>query len=213
MKPRTADHPIIHLFYFGLWRLLQGDKTLRLNHELGTDSLVFDVGGYQGEWAQQIFNRYQCRIMVFEPVPEFYQQIKKRFDGNSKIRVFNFGLGNYTHNTTFNQLADASGQFQASEQTITVPIRDIVDFIKEEKVMHIDLMKINIEGGEYDLLDRLITAGDIEKVHTLQVQFHSFVPHAKERRAKIMNRLAKNFQCIYHFPFIWGQWEKLSNKS
>lgn len=36
----------------------------------------------------------------------------------------------------------------------------------------IGLMKINIEGGEYELLERMIELGIINKVKDIQIQFH-----------------------------------------
>ncbi len=40
----------------GKWRKANGDGTLRLNYPLTPDSVVFDLGGYVGDWAQQIHN-------------------------------------------------------------------------------------------------------------------------------------------------------------
>lgn len=34
------------------WRKENGDYTHRVNYDLNEDSIVFDVGGYKGEWAQ-----------------------------------------------------------------------------------------------------------------------------------------------------------------
>lgn len=46
-----------------------GGEAMRFDFDFGEDSLVLDFGGYEGAWAQQIFNRYGCRF-------EFLSQLK-----------------------------------------------------------------------------------------------------------------------------------------
>ena len=74
------------------WFKINGDKTLRLFYKLNQDSVVFDVGGYEGNWASDIFSMYLCNILIFEPVESFFNIIKKRFKQNRKINFFKFGL-------------------------------------------------------------------------------------------------------------------------
>jgi len=69
------------------WFRDQGDKNLRLNYDLDENSMVFDLGGYEGQWASDIFSMYCCSIHVFEPVEEFADKIIKRFSKNKKIIV------------------------------------------------------------------------------------------------------------------------------
>jgi hypothetical protein len=40
-----------------------------LEYDLNADSVCIDIGGYEGQWASDIFGRYGCTIHVFEPVP------------------------------------------------------------------------------------------------------------------------------------------------
>ena len=52
-------------------------------------------------------------------------------------------------------------------------------------------MKINIEGGEYELLERLIAADLIRKIDDIQVQFHNFVPDAAARMERCKARCGR----------------------
>ena len=61
-----------------------------------------------------------------------------------------------------------------------IKIKKITDVIKELNIDKIDLMKINIEGGEYDLLFYLIEKKLIYKIDNIQIQFHNFVQEAKD---------------------------------
>ena len=58
------------------WFRDNGDKTLRLNYELNEKSVVIDLGGYEGQWAADIFCKYVCSIHVFEPVKKFADNIE-----------------------------------------------------------------------------------------------------------------------------------------
>ena len=53
------------------------------------------------------------------------------------------------------------------------------DYIKGK----IDLLKINIEGGEYEVLENLIENDLIKNIDNIQIQFHDFVfSRRKEKR-------------------------------
>ena len=73
-------------------------------------------------------------------------------------------------------------------------------------IERIDLMKINIEGGEYDLLEHLIKTGWIDKIINIQVQFHDFVENAEARMLAIQNDLAKTHELTYQYKFVWENW-------
>ena len=59
-----------------------GDEGLRFDYELNSDSLVIDLGGYKGQWTSDIYARFNCRVLVFEPVAQFAASIAQRFRHN-----------------------------------------------------------------------------------------------------------------------------------
>ena len=70
-----------------------GEKTLRYDYPLDANSVVLDLGGYQGDWAARIHSRYGCSIDIFEPIASFSESIRGRFSGNPQIIIHQFGLG------------------------------------------------------------------------------------------------------------------------
>ncbi|HVP08373.1 MAG TPA: FkbM family methyltransferase [Burkholderiales bacterium] len=188
------------------WRAAQGDATLRLDYELSERSTVFDLGGYQGQWASDIHAMYGCRVYVFEPVPAFAEQIARRFRRNPRIRVFPFGLAARSETVRLGLAQDATSTFKPGAESVEARLVGISEFLRSEGVGTIDLMKINIEGGEYDLLEHLLDEGLIARIGNLQVQFHDFVPDAEARMAAIQQRLARSHAPTYQFPFVWENW-------
>lgn len=86
------------------WKLVNGDKSLRINYPLNSNSVAFDVGGYVGNWSSDIYQKYRCYIYAFEPIPEYYRVMKKalstckknsciklRFSRKNKIYYSPFG--------------------------------------------------------------------------------------------------------------------------
>jgi FkbM family methyltransferase len=186
-----------------------GDETLRLNYPLSKDSIVFDLGGYHGDFAAAIHKQYECKVYIFEPVQEFYSKCVARFKGNNKIVCLNYGLS-VSDGWLDIGLADNGSSFDSPHAQGAVEraqIRSIVDCIRELGIAKIDLMKINIEGGEFDVLPSIIESGDINKVQYLQVQFHNFVDHAEERRNVIRNELQQTHTEMWNYDFIWESWK------
>jgi len=189
--------------------LKNGSEELRYRYNLNQDSIVFDLGGYKGQWSSDIFSMYVCNIYIFEPVKKYYENIKQRFFLNQRVRVFQFGLASKNTEEYIGMSNDGTSTFnkKSSEQEL-IQLKMASEFIKDNNIQRIDLLKINIEGGEYDLLEHLIESGVIKIVKNIQVQFHDFVPQAIERMHKIRDRLKNTHRTTYQVDFVWENWER-----
>ena len=194
------------------WFKDRGDETLRLDYPLSDKSVVFDIGGYKGEWASGIQNKFGCRVFVFEPMPKFADALKKQFSENTKIKVLDFGLGMDDAEFELSDAADGSSAFRVNQSTQTV-LAKCRKFdpalLNSFGVEHIDLIKINIEGAEYDLLTHIIDSGLIDHINYLQIQFHDFVPDAARRRLGIRKALSHTHRENWCYEFVWESWQKL----
>lgn len=192
------------------WLADNGDNTLWLDHdELNENSVILDVGGYEGRFAAEMLCRYNCKeIHIFEPVPEYAELIKKRFRRNSKVLVHAFGLADANETVPMGIANDGSSVFKPGESTEQIHLVRAADFIRENDIKVIDMMKINIEGCEYDLLDHLINSGATENITNIQVQFHPFVPDAEARMQRIHDALRETHALTYQYPFVWENWKK-----
>ncbi|MCX7050015.1 MAG: FkbM family methyltransferase [Candidatus Sumerlaeota bacterium] len=190
------------------WIKDNGDATLRVRYDLRQDSVVFDLGGYEGQWASDIFSRYGCWIYIFEPVTAFADRITERFSRNHRMKVYPFGLAAKNCEEVIAISNDQSSLFVRSGQTQNIQLIRAYDFIVQNEIECIDLMKMNIEGAEYDLLDSLLADSLIERIVNLQVQFHRFVPQAAERMRRIQERLSLTHELTWQYPFVWENWRK-----
>lgn len=188
------------------WFADNGDRTLRLDYDLSAESIVFDLGGYEGQWASDIFSKYVCSIYLFEPYTKYVDEIKKRFSRNPKIKIFNFGLSKCDESLDLNISADGSSVFKGSGEKSQIHLKDAIYFFETNGITHIDLLKINIEGGEYDFLERIIEDKIINNISNIQVQFHDFAPNAVSRMKAIQAKLSETHYTTYSYEFVWENW-------
>lgn len=190
------------------WVCADGDHTLRMDYAIKANEIVLDIGGFEGQWASDIFARYLCDVHVFEPVPKFAQSIRQRFENNSNIHIHEAALGNRSDSISISIDGDASSTLLIGERDIEVALMSCSDLILKHGWDEIALVKINIEGGEYELLEHLIETGLIARIRDIQVQFHDFVPDAHARMFAIQQKLCQTHHLTYYFPFIWENWKR-----
>ena len=194
------------------WHADGGDYEFRFNYDLNDQSIVLDLGGYEGQWASDLFARYRCLIYVFEPVSSFANRISKRFAKNEKIQVFQYGLGEVSRSEEICIAGDGSSMFRKSQNKETIEIVDINGWIENNlnNDKSIDLMKINVEGGEYELLDRLIETHLVDRIKNIQVQFHQVMPDSVAHMERIQSQLMKTHKPTYQYTFVWENWKQKS---
>lgn len=188
------------------------DDTLRYQFsDLTSKSIVFDLGGWKGDWASNIYSRYRCNLFVFEAVPSFAAKITDRFKLNPDVKVYPFGLGAQQTSVEVFSGHEGSSIFNNRNTTShheTGKIVEIGNYLNSLDLKKIDLMKINIEGGEYELIEKIIELDLVEMVDCYLVQFHDFVPNFSSRREKIREKLKESHQLIFDYPFVWECWKK-----
>lgn len=195
------------------WFNDRGDETLRLDYPLTAESVVFDLGGYHGDFASAINERYGSSVYLFEPVSEFYKKCLARFHDNPKIICLNYGLSSENGWMDIGVAENASSFASPHATGVVQPVqvRSVVECIRELKINKIDLMKINIEGGEFEVIPAMIESGSIKMVSNLQIQFHNFVDQATLRRDDIRKKLAETHTEMWNYEFVWESWSLKRN--
>lgn len=191
---------------FHRWFADDGDSTHRLLYDLNENSVVFDLGGYEGSWAKNIHDRYKCHLYIFEPIPQFEEQIRQKFQNVQSVKVINSAASNITSTCTISFRADASSMF-GDGQSIDIHAIDIADFIRSQNISIIDLMKINIEGAEYDVMEHLIKNNLHTIVNNFQIQYHLNIESYSSRLNWITSELLKTHTRTYSYQYVWEGWK------
>lgn len=193
------------------WFADHGDETLRLDYRLDKSSIVFDVGGYLGDYAAAIYQKYGCSIYLFEPVQKYYGECIKRFRDKSSVVCLNYGLSSRSgwFEMNLNKNESSFTKMEAKGLTQQAEVRSIAEVVNELGIVKIDLIKINIEGGEFDLLPAIIDSDLIKRIKYIQVQFHNFDASASDARSRIRSSLEKTHREMWNYEFVWESWELL----
>jgi FkbM family methyltransferase len=192
---------------FRQWKRDRGDNRLFDYGTLPEGAVAFDLGGYRGDWTARVLTQQPAaHVHVFEPHPAFAGDLRARFAGDDRVEVHAFALGGQDGALALSDAGDASSALSGPDAQITGEVRSVSRFFDERDVPRIDLMKMNIEGGEYDLLPALIAAGVIGRIRRLQVQFHLFEPALAAARDDIRTRLRQTHDCAWEYPFVWEEW-------
>tara|TARA_R110000796_G_C14493572_1_gene428052 strand:- start:500 stop:1120 length:621 start_codon:yes stop_codon:yes gene_type:complete len=192
-----------------------GDEKILLNHDLNENSVVFEIGGHIGVFTEQIYNKFGCYTYVFEPDPQCFEILKNKFNRFEKINLFNFAMGSENESKFFHiygRAGESSSEFTRDRsdyhKKIIVNFKKFSDILETFTLQQIDLCSINIEGGEYSLLEHIIASGYHHKVKNLQVQFHDdCVQNARQKRDAIRSELSKTHYLDYNYDFVWENWK------
>lgn len=181
------------------------------NADINSDSIVLDVGAFTGKWADAVVELHDPVIFAFEPNPHSFARLEEKARDNSKLRPQQYGLGgrDETVEFTLNGLGSSMCDDRASNRNvekIQVKIAAIDSAWQALSLERVDLMKINIEGAEFPLLERMIEKNMLDKVDTFLIQFHEWHPGARRRRAAIQKALSDTHRQEWNYDFVWEKW-------
>ena len=202
LRPTERERSYRHFIAAG------GDAAFRYRYKLEPGATVLDLGGYHGEWTRRMIERFGCRSYIFEPVHDYAVSLSRVFAEDPSVVVCPFGLGSTTRTETISIEDDASSTYTQSARTEQVLVKDVAEWWRDEEPGHVAVAKINIEGGEYEVLPRLIECGLIAEVDDVQVQFHDVVPDSTRRMDEILADLALTHEPTYQFRFVWENWRR-----
>lgn len=187
----------------------QGGEGLRLDYQLAESDIVFDIGGYVGHFARDIAAKFNCAVDVFEPIARYAEEARRCLAQNNKVNVVQAGLGATNKEVLISVAGLGSSVFSdCQEETEEIKILSIIDYIEANHYDQIGLMKINVEGGEFEIFEALFAQPELlARIKYFQVQFHDFVPEALSRRVEIQQKLSETHTKMWDFPFIWESWE------
>ena len=137
--------------------------------DLKKNFLFLDIGANKGKVSKYVLDNYKdCLIEAFEPNKSAFEKLIKNLKGCDNVKCYNKGISKdgsnmklYHHKDNFNKrdLSEASS-FLELKENIDVNKFDIVSTISISslinKYQYIDLIKIDIEGYEYEIIQDLI---------------------------------------------------------
>jgi FkbM family methyltransferase len=172
---------------------------------LGPDSVVVDVGlGEDISFSTSLIDRYHCSVHAFDPTPRAIDYVEQLAYPN--VCLHKFGLASIGGRASFylpNNERYISGTLTRSSHTglrqIEVDLITIDDVAKLIGSERIDLLKLDIEGAEYELLMDERFACRATQISILCVEFHHrWSCHGARATEQVVKRLSElGFYCIW----------------
>jgi FkbM family methyltransferase len=175
--------------------------------EIEEDESVLVLGGYLGFSISKFRNLYNCHVIAVEPIQEFSKNLQEAYKSDDKVQIFEFAVSGSDGTLDLGLEGESTGSKSNSTRSLTVPTRDISEFLMELNPLP-KVVEMNIEGGEYSCLERLIETNKITKIQTLLVQFHRYGTENEVKKAKIRLNLEKTHVCVFEFPWVWERWDR-----
>ena len=195
------------------------DRDLLIDVDLPEGAVVLDVGAFVGEWSERVLERADrtgrkpFEIHAFEPVPNAVRQLRSKLGGEPRVHVHEYGLGGTDRDEVLVVSGPGSSIFEPAKAEdvlghARVPIRDVDGALIALGVDDVELAKINIEGGEFELIDRLHATGWLPRIRCVIVQFHEFAPAAHAGRRRNRRQLSETHHCTWSYPWVYERWDR-----
>jgi FkbM family methyltransferase len=187
------------------WR--DGGNSLLYELPVTANSVIIDAGGYKGEWTAEMIARYGCRSMLYEPVPAFADHCNKFFSKNQLVHVHAAALGGSDRITTFYLLDNGTSEFRVEDsQQVEAKVVDVARVFDELAGERVACLKLNIEGGEYEVLERMLETGKTALCDSLLIQFHRQPAGYEDRYFQIFDALQSTHTQSWCYEMVWEKW-------
>lgn len=195
------------------WKEADGDNTYALDWPLNENSHVWEIGGFEGRWAQQIWDKFHCNITIFEPQLWAVERMQKRFAGIEKIDIRPYGL--WTEDKTmpiWSFETDGASVVVGAGENKKMGYGEFRNFYHETyNFKHeIDLALMNIEGGEYTLIPNFVVSGIMPRFNNFWCQFHPGLV-GRAHSEDIFADIQKTHKMIWNFHPTAVAWSRLES--
>ncbi len=179
--------------------------------ELGAASIVYSIGvGTDISFDLELIRRFGLRVEAFDPTPRSIEWVKGQrlpeqfvfhalgvadFDGTCKF--FPPENAEFVSHT----VVARDGESSRAAEAVEAPVYRLASIAKRLGHERIDLLKMDIEGAEYGVLDDLL--GDGITVKQLLVEFHHRWPEVGIAKTKKAIAALNEAGYLIFCGFVW----------
>ncbi|MDW8247456.1 MAG: FkbM family methyltransferase [Sandaracinaceae bacterium] len=84
----------------------------------------------------------------------------------------------------------------------------VSEFLNSIPKGEIAVVKMNIEGAEFPVLEEWKRLGQLQRVRCWLIQFHQMGADCEERYKSIARALAESHKLSFRFPWVWERWDR-----
>lgn len=154
---------------------------------LNNRSIVYSAGvGGDISFEKELVSRFQLEIELFDPSPVGIQTMQLDDNRLPQIHFSSVGFAGSAGTIKFSPEDPQAGSYtiaRENDAVVEFQCYDLTSLMKERKHTRIDLLKMDIEGFEYDVIDHLLQNSiDVKQIC---VEFHHFMENIPRRKTTI----------------------------
>jgi FkbM family methyltransferase len=171
---------------------------------LNSDSIVYSFGiGEDVSFDLSVIQRHHCRVFGFDPTPKSIQWVTGQ-QLPPQFTFLQYGIHSRTGFVNFNlpkNEVHVSGSILNhkkvdKDRVVLVPMKSFEDINTELGHSHLDLLKMDIEGSEYDVIAHVLSAP--VEIDQILIELHErFFIDGKDRTRRLLKCLRDNGYAIF----------------
>jgi FkbM family methyltransferase len=177
----------------------------RFLDDLSPKGIAIDCGANVGSISERMA-KTGARVYAFEPNPHAFQKLKERLENFENVTCINKGVWDrnasgklYLHNEAskdeeFWSFASSIIKEKSNVDpghSIEIQLVDLCEFI-ENLDQPVDLLKMDIEGAEYDILEKFLEKHLHHKVRMTLVETHDRKIKGLKEKSRRIRKIIKN---------------------
>ena len=146
---------------------------------------IIDAGAYKGNISDKYLKLFsESKIYCFEPFEGSFKLLKNRFENNGRVKCIQKALSETNEkkefyinefkatNSTLPRPSNGKKYYKSNGKTINkskVNSKKLDDFVEDENLKKIDILKMDIQGGELNALKgakKLLKNSNVKLIYT-----------------------------------------------
>ncbi|WP_263601385.1 FkbM family methyltransferase [Chryseobacterium sp. PET-29] len=166
--------------------------------KINKQSIIYSFGvGEDISFDESLIKEFGCHVFAFDPTPKSIKWIRE-YKTPEEFVFYPYGIDDTTGIVEFllpKNDNHVSGSVIHQENVddnkkVKAPMKCLTDIVQELGHSHIDILKIDIEGSEYKILDSILSAP--VQIDQILIEIHErFFSDGKEKTKILLDTLDK----------------------
>ena len=148
------------------------DKVYEIYFPVEKNDIVVDLGSNIGLWSYTIAEKNPKHIYALEPEIECFETTRNNLNHIPNTTIINKAIANKTGSKISKDTMDCYGN-----KSISCPTINLKDFVNQYNLKTIDFLKVDCEGGEYEVFNNENYEWITNNVSKIAGEFH-FADHS-----------------------------------